>query len=337
MALYQVNAGDRILAADINQFYSLLKGVAASGETVALIYNAAGALQLQPSSNPAAGTELFQIKNAAGTVQSALSSDGKAYLADGVVGTPSVAFESEKTSGLYRISAGVIGISILGVEEARITASGISIDGGATFLGGFTGIASNVTPDADNTRDVGATATRWRDVFAGTSIRIGTNPASAGGIRIANATAIVWRNAANSGDVTGIQVTSGDVLELRGGVVKIGTDYASVGATPAASGAVRLPWATYITFRRSDNLADVTALSVGGEAGDRVVVGNSGQELRLVALANSIDIRYASIALGGGSSATLGTIGGSGPATAGQNAWLQVLVNGSARWIPIWA
>lgn len=80
MALYQTNAGDRILAADINQFYNILKGVAASGETVTLIYNNTGALLLQPSSDPSAGTQLLQIKNSAGTAQSALTSDGKILL-----------------------------------------------------------------------------------------------------------------------------------------------------------------------------------------------------------------------------------------------------------------
>lgn len=41
-------------------------------------------------------------------------------------------------------------------------------------------------------------------------------------------------------------------------------------------------------------------------------------------------------ALGGGATATLGTIGGSGPATAAQNQWLQVLIGGVNHWIPVW-
>src|SRR5882762_7104260 len=66
MPLYQVNAGDRILAVDINQFYNFLKGVAASGESATLIYNGT-ALIFQPSSDPSAGTRVLDIKNAAGT------------------------------------------------------------------------------------------------------------------------------------------------------------------------------------------------------------------------------------------------------------------------------
>ncbi len=43
------------------------------------------------------------------------------------------------------------------------------------------------------------------------------------------------------------------------------------------------------------------------------------------------------VAMGGGASATLGTIGGSGPATSTMNAWLPVNVDGNARFIPLWA
>jgi hypothetical protein len=50
-----------------------------------------------------------------------------------------------------------------------------------------------------------------------------------------------------------------------------------------------------------------------------------------------VNLNYAAIALGGGATATLGTIGGSGPATAAQNEWLKVKVNGNVRYIPLWA
>ena len=75
MPLAQVVAGNRILASDLNQFYNILKGVAASGENVTLIYNA-GALTLQPSSDPAAGTRVVTIKNNAGTTLASWRYDG---------------------------------------------------------------------------------------------------------------------------------------------------------------------------------------------------------------------------------------------------------------------
>jgi hypothetical protein len=139
MALYQVNAGDRILAADLNQFYAILKGVAASGEAVSLIYNAAGVLIFQPSSDPVAGTELAQVKNNAGTVQSALSSDGKVYAAVGTLALPGYAFESEKSTGMYRAATGDVVMSVLGAKAAEFTnAASVAIlqvgDGNTSIL-----------------------------------------------------------------------------------------------------------------------------------------------------------------------------------------------------------
>lgn len=42
------------------------------------------------------------------------------------------------------------------------------------------------------------------------------------------------------------------------------------------------------------------------------------------------------VALGGGAAPTLGTIGGSGPATAAQNQWLEVTIDGIRNWVPCW-
>jgi hypothetical protein len=42
------------------------------------------------------------------------------------------------------------------------------------------------------------------------------------------------------------------------------------------------------------------------------------------------------VALGGGSSATLGTVGGSGPASVGQAQWLRININGTDHWVPAW-
>jgi hypothetical protein len=49
-----------------------------------------------------------------------------------------------------------------------------------------------------------------------------------------------------------------------------------------------------------------------------------------------INTAYAVTALGGGSTATLGTIGGSGPATLTQNSWLKIKINGTVSFIPVW-
>lgn len=48
-----------------------------------------------------------------------------------------------------------------------------------------------------------------------------------------------------------------------------------------------------------------------------------------------VDINQ-SIALGGGAAPTLGTIGGTGPATAAQNSWLKINIGTVASYIPVW-
>lgn len=42
------------------------------------------------------------------------------------------------------------------------------------------------------------------------------------------------------------------------------------------------------------------------------------------------------VALGGGAAPTLGTIGGSGPATAAQNKWAKIKINGTDYFVPVW-
>jgi hypothetical protein len=75
----------------------------------------------------------------------------------------------------------------------------------------------------------------------------------------------------------------------------------------------------------------VTIAATAGAGGDTNI------NIRLTPLGSGvIDIHYPTTALGGGSSATLGTIGGSGPTTAAQNSWVSVLVNGVAGWLPLW-
>jgi hypothetical protein len=51
------------------------------------------------------------------------------------------------------------------------------------------------------------------------------------------------------------------------------------------------------------------------------------------------DIRWGSnlVALGGGSTPTFGTIGGTGPAAAAQDTWMRILdANGTPFWVPAW-
>lgn len=65
----------------------------------------------------------------------------------------------------------------------------------------------------DATYDIGAAgATRPRDLYLSSSVSIGTNPAAAGAVRLANNAAIAARNAANGADITLIGTVATDVI-----------------------------------------------------------------------------------------------------------------------------
>lgn len=67
---------------------------------------------------------------------------------------------------------------------------------------------------------------------------------------------------------------------------------------------------------------------VGVSAADRVQISKDGADIQL---------GLALIALGGGAAPTFGTIGGTGPTTAGQNSWLRLFdAFGNAFWVPAW-
>lgn len=60
-------------------------------------------------------------------------------LLDGTVGTPSLNFASETSTGIYRPSAGELGISVLGTKRVGVTATGVSVTGSGTFSTGIAG------------------------------------------------------------------------------------------------------------------------------------------------------------------------------------------------------
>lgn len=108
----------------------------------------------------------------------------------------------------------------------------------------------------------------------------------------------------------------------------------SIGTNPAAAGAVRLSNNVAVNARNFNNNNQIALIS--SDTSDNVKVGDTGSPLLLQSSAGNIDFRYAVTALGGGAAPTLGTIGGSGPGTAGQNSWLKVLINGTASFLPVW-
>lgn len=98
------------------------------------------------------------------------------------------------------------------------------------FLSSIARVGS-AQPVSDNTGDLGTAALRFRDVYVGTSVRAGTNPATAGAVRLANAAGIQARNAANTLDLVIVDTTAGNVVRVGDGSVVTGIELHTSGAT----------------------------------------------------------------------------------------------------------
>jgi hypothetical protein len=60
-------------------------------------------------------------------------------LVDGTVSNPSLSFNSELTTGVYRPASGSFAVSILGIQRLLVNATGITVTGTGTFTGGVAG------------------------------------------------------------------------------------------------------------------------------------------------------------------------------------------------------
>lgn len=82
----------------------------------------------------------------------------------------------------------------------------------------------------------------------------------------------------------------------------------------------------------------LVSLAVGGGVNVGLLLDSAGTGL-LRLLSAGADIQWGKplVALGGGLAPTLGTIGGTGPATAAQNSWMRAVDStGAAFWVPVW-
>jgi len=129
--------------------------------------------------------------------------DGRIFGVDGTAGAPTYAFESDKNTGIYRISGDILAFATAGTERARVGASGFQI------VGPVTGDAV-VSSDSDVTAgrllktapgpaqafrrgNILGTVSQSGGVPTGAVIETGSN-ANGDYVRFANKTQICWNN-----------------------------------------------------------------------------------------------------------------------------------------------
>lgn len=111
----------------------------------------------------------------------------------------SLSFSGDPDTGLYSHAANVLGVSAGASTVARFAVTTLTLDAHLLFT--------------DNTYDIGASgATRPRTAYLATSVAVGTNPATAGPVRLANAAYVTARNAANSANYNLIGVDASNLV-----------------------------------------------------------------------------------------------------------------------------
>lgn len=116
-------------------------------------------------------------------------------------------------------------------------------DGGSGFTEVLQLTTGSVRAAAtDNTIDLGTSSLRWQIGYFGTALAIGTNPASAGAVRLANAAWLAGRNAGNTADVNMLRVDTNNRVQVGPGdvPVKVGIAVNSVAAAAAEDGGLMI-------------------------------------------------------------------------------------------------
>jgi hypothetical protein len=104
--------------------------------------------------------------------------------------------------------------TFLDLQKAGVSQFKVDKNGVVTSVGGFT----SILPALDSTYDLGSTANRWRDGYFVTSVRIGTNPATQGYIRLPNTNGVWSRNAANTADLLDVGLNASNQVEVGTGI-----------------------------------------------------------------------------------------------------------------------
>jgi len=177
------------------------------------------------------------------------------------------------------LSTKSIHLAIAGVDEYDFSASAAAFaDNNLTF----------------STGEISFSGAGGIDLAGSGYLKMGTNPAGAGFIRLPNDTFITARNAANGADVDVIKANASDLIEFGanlaattlGGTLTAGTQqisfstgnitfsgagYIAMGANPSQSGYIRLLNTGVIAWRNAANGADISAIQV--DANDDVALG----------------------------------------------------------------
>ena len=155
-----------------------------------------------------------------------------------------------------------------------------------------------------------------------------TTGMAAGDVGLASAATLLIANTAGNNFLKIASLDSGDNLHIAQ------QNNMVVGFGGVANAALATGTAGEVMLQNTHALRSSNAANTGSL---RLVESNASNRVLLDGGGVGVQLGLALIALGGGASATLGTIGGSGPATAAQNTWMKFFDSaGNGFWVPAW-
>jgi hypothetical protein len=129
------------------------------------------------------------------------------------------------------------------------------------------------------------------------------------------------------------------LIDHNGAGIALDFDYGGASdainvALDGSSTAAQALVVTETAVARTTPMIDLTRDAAA--SGAVIEINNAGSGYGIDVLSGQVRIQTA-VALGGGAGATLGTIGGTGPAAAGQNEWMRIDTQNGTRWVAVWA
>jgi len=117
------------------QVYYILNATSAGPYTLTFTTGSGGTATVPGSAQSILVCDSVNILNA----NTYLAGSTGISLSDGTVGSPSLNFATETSTGIYRATSGQMNVAILGVNLASFSATGLSVAGSGTFTGGISG------------------------------------------------------------------------------------------------------------------------------------------------------------------------------------------------------
>ena len=117
------------------QVYYILNATSAGPYTLTFTTGSGGTATVPGSAQSILVCDSVNILNA----NTYLAGSTGISLSDGTVGSPSLNFATETSTGIYHATSGQLNVAILGVNLASFAATGLTITGSGTFTGGISG------------------------------------------------------------------------------------------------------------------------------------------------------------------------------------------------------